>query len=141
MDAYKRLREQAASGAAPKPEDNFRWRYHGLFYVAPAQTSYMCRLRIPNGVLTHWQLAAIADLAERHGGGYAHVTTRANLQIREIAPENAPAVIETLTEVGIVAKGAGPTTSAMSRAPRPPASIRSSSSTRARTRGPGTTTS
>ena len=49
----------------------------------------MCRLRIPNGILTHWQLAGVADLAERYGGGYAHVTTRANLQIREIAAENA----------------------------------------------------
>ena len=28
----------------------------------------MCRLRIPNGILTHWQFAAVADLADRHGG-------------------------------------------------------------------------
>ena len=33
--------------------------------------SYMCRLRIPNGILTHWQFAGLADLAERYGGGYA----------------------------------------------------------------------
>jgi len=24
----------------------------------------MCRLRIPNGILTHWQLDGLADLAE-----------------------------------------------------------------------------
>jgi hypothetical protein len=53
--------------------------------------SYMCRLRIPNGILKHWQFAGLADLAERYGGGYAHVTTRANLQIREIEPKNAVA--------------------------------------------------
>src|SRR3954449_1285470 len=82
MDAYERLKTEALGGAKPKPEDNFRWRYHGLFYVAPAQDSYMCRLRIPNGILTHWQFAAVADIAEL-GGGYTHVTTRANLQIRE----------------------------------------------------------
>ena len=41
--------------SSPKPADNFRWRYYGLFYVAPAQNSYMCRLRIPNGILKHWQ--------------------------------------------------------------------------------------
>ena len=52
----------------PKPADNFRWRYYGLFYVAPAQTSYMCRLRIPNGILKHWQFAGVADLADRCGG-------------------------------------------------------------------------
>src|SRR5215510_10088368 len=50
FDAYDRLKAQAADNEAPKPADNFRWRYFGLFYVAPAQTSYMCRLRIPNGI-------------------------------------------------------------------------------------------
>src|SRR3979411_2557153 len=88
MDAYDRMREQALAGNAPKPEDNFRWRYHGLFYVAPAQTSYMCRLRIPAGNLTHWACAAVADIAETLAGGYSHVTTRANLQLREIPAEN-----------------------------------------------------
>ena len=78
----------------PKPADNFRWRYYGLFYVAPAQNSYMCRLRIPNGILKHWQFAGVADLAERYGGGYAHVTTRANLQIREIEAKHAVALVE-----------------------------------------------
>ena len=39
---------------------------YGLFYVAPAQNIYMCRLRIPNGILTHWQFAGIADVAERY---------------------------------------------------------------------------
>ena len=56
FDSYGRFRTQAKSGAYPKPEDNFRWRYHGVFYVAPAQDSYMCRMRIPNGILKHWQL-------------------------------------------------------------------------------------
>jgi ferredoxin-nitrite reductase len=55
FDAYDRLKEQARKNEAPKPADNFRWRFYGLFYVAPAQTSYMCRLRIPNGILKYWQ--------------------------------------------------------------------------------------
>lgn len=107
FDAYARFKEQASSGTYPKPEDNFRWRYHGLFYVAPAQNSYMCRLRIPNGILKAWQLAGVADLAERHGGGYSHVTTRANLQIREISAENAPLLLEGLADLGLTAKGSG----------------------------------
>ena len=84
FDGYARLKGESAKGQFPKGVDNFRWRFHGLFYVAPTQNSYMCRLRIPNGILKHWQFAGVADLAERYGGGYAHVTTRANLQIREI---------------------------------------------------------
>jgi ferredoxin-nitrite reductase len=107
FDAYARLKEQAAGNLPPKPPDNFRWRYYGLFYVAPAQSSYMCRLRIPNGILTHWQFAGVADIAERHGGGYAHVTTRANLQIREIEPKSAVAVIEELQDIGLCSRGSG----------------------------------
>ncbi len=89
FDAYERLKEQARKNEAPKPADNFRWRFYGLFYVAPAQNSYMCRLRIPNGILKHWQLAALPISPTVMRGGYSHVTTRANLQMREIEPKNA----------------------------------------------------
>ena len=79
FDAYPRLKQQALDNAPPNPADNFRWRYYGLFYVAPAQDSYMCRLRIPNGILKHWQFAGLADLIEKLCGPFCHVTTRANL--------------------------------------------------------------
>ncbi|MDX2204693.1 MAG: NirA family protein [Hyphomicrobiaceae bacterium] len=107
FDAYARLKDEALKGHFPKGVDNFRWRYHGLYYVAPTQNAFMCRMRIPNGILTHWQLRGIADVAERYGGGYAHVTTRANLQIREIAAENGPALIEALADLGVNPKGSG----------------------------------
>ena len=92
---------------APKPADNFRWRYFGLFYVAPAQSSYMCRLRIPNGILSHWQFAGLADVAEKYAGPYSHVTTRANLQLREIEPKNAVAVVEAIQDLGLCSRGSG----------------------------------
>ncbi|HYW60730.1 MAG TPA: NirA family protein [Xanthobacteraceae bacterium] len=107
FDGYERLKAQAAGNEAPKPADNFRWRFYGLFYVAPAQSSYMCRLRLPNGILKHWQFAGLADLAERFGGGYAHVTTRANLQIREIEPKNAIAMVEAIQDLGLCSRGSG----------------------------------
>ncbi len=107
FDAYRRLKEQARNDEFPKPQDNFRWRYYGLFYVAPAQDSYMCRLRIPNGVLTHWQFAGAAHIAERLGGGYAHVTTRANLQIRDIAAKDAVHLVEAVQDLGLTSRGAG----------------------------------
>ena len=107
FDAYGRLKKQAAKNEFPKPADNFRWRYYGLFHVAPAQNSYMCRLRIHNGILKHWQLKGVADLAARYGGGYAHVTTRANLQIREIEPKNAVNMVEEIVELGLSTRGSG----------------------------------
>ncbi|HEX5779578.1 MAG TPA: NirA family protein [Xanthobacteraceae bacterium] len=107
FDAYGRLKEQGERNEYPKAADNFRWRYYGLFYVAPTQNSYMCRLRIANGILTHWQFAELADLAERYGGAYSHVTTRANLQIREIEAKNAVAVLEGVQDLGLCSRGSG----------------------------------
>ena len=62
---------------------------------------------IPNGILRHWQFAGVADLAERYGGPYCHVTTRANIQIREIPPKNSVAVIEAIQDLGLCSRGAG----------------------------------
>jgi hypothetical protein len=107
FDSYERLKELGARNEYPKPPDNFRWRFFGLFYVAPNQNSYMCRLRIPNGILKAAQFDGVADLAERYGGGYAHVTTRANLQIREIEAHNAVALIEAIQDLGLCSRGSG----------------------------------
>ena len=107
FDAYEKMKDQAAKDEFPKPPDNFRWRYYGLFYVAPAQDAYMCRLRIHNGILTHWQFAGMADLAEKYAGGYAHVTTRANLQLREVPARNGINLIESIIDLGLCSKGSG----------------------------------
>jgi ferredoxin-nitrite reductase len=107
FDAYERLKEQARNNTPPSPADNFRWRYYGIFYVAPAQDSYMCRLRIPNGILKHWQLSGVADLTESYGGAFAHVTTRANIQIREILPKSSVALIEGIQDIGLCSRGSG----------------------------------
>src|SRR6202163_2661009 len=107
FDGYEKLKEQAAKNEAPKADDNFRWRFFGLFYCAPTQKSYMCRLRIPNGILSHRQFSGVGDLAERYAGGYAHVTTRANLQRREVEPKNAVAMVEAIQDLGLASRGSG----------------------------------
>ncbi len=107
FDAYARLKGQARRAEFPKPDDNFRWRYFGLFHVAPAQNGYMCRLRIPNGILTAHQFAGMAYIADAHAGPYAHVTTRANLQIREIGADRTIAVLEAVQDLGLCSRGSG----------------------------------
>ena len=107
FDAYPHFKEQADKDELSKQADNFRWRYYGLFNVAPAQNSYMCRLRIPNGILSAAKFAGVADLAEKLGGGFAHVTTRANLQFREIPARNTIAVVEGIQDLGLVSRGSG----------------------------------
>jgi ferredoxin-nitrite reductase len=107
FDGYEKLKAQAATNEPPKPDDNFRWRFFGLFYCAPAQSTYMCRLRIPNGILKAAQLDGVAEAAERYAGGYTHVTTRANLQMREVEPKSAVALVEHIQEIGLCSRGSG----------------------------------
>jgi ferredoxin-nitrite reductase len=107
LDMWEEMLANAAKGEYPKGTDGFLYRFHGLFYVAPAQDSYMCRLRIPNGILTAQQMFALADLAERYAGGYSHVTTRANLQLREIKAPDAISVLMGISAAGLTSRGAG----------------------------------
>ena len=107
FDGYARLKDQASRDEYPRPPDNFRWRFYGLFYLAPNQPFYMLRLRMPNGILTWHQLAGLASIAKTYGAGYAHVTTRANIQIRGIEARNATDVVEAVQDLGLTSRGAG----------------------------------
>jgi ferredoxin-nitrite reductase len=107
LELWDYMQQLAQKNELPTGPDNFRFRFHGLFNVAPAQESLMCRMRIPCGALTPAQLEAVADAAESYGGGYADITTRANLQIREIAPHNMTALLTALHDAGIVPRGSG----------------------------------
>jgi ferredoxin-nitrite reductase len=107
LDRWDEVVARAEAGQFPKGIDVFLTKYQGLFYVAPAQDSFMCRLRIPNGILNAWQFRGLADAAEAFGGGYADVTTRANLQIREIGAANAINLLAAIQALGLTSRGSG----------------------------------
>lgn len=107
LDAWARLMEHAEQGKFPDDADTFRFRYHGLFYVAPAQNSFMLRCRIPAGELTAAQMRGLAGIAEDYGDGKSAVTTRSNLQIRGIAPSNLVHVLTRLSNLGLTSRGSG----------------------------------
>lgn len=107
LDVWDSIKLHAKEARFPKGTDVFLFKFNGLFYVAPAQDSFMCRLRFPCGIVSSAKLKAAADLAERYAAGHADITTRANLQIREIAPGNTVPVLEGLHDAGIVNRGAG----------------------------------
>jgi ferredoxin-nitrite reductase len=107
LDIWDELVNHARDDRFPRGTDVFMIKFLGMFYVAPAQDAFMCRLRMAGGILSSHQLRGIADLARDFGGGYADVTTRANLQIRQIKARNAPDVLMGLYDLGIVNKGAG----------------------------------
>jgi ferredoxin-nitrite reductase len=106
-DMWDEMRGRAAACEFPKGTDVFLTKYHGLFYVAPAQDSYMCRLRFPGGAIRSWQLRGLADLADRSAGGFADCTTRANLQLRDIPATESINILTGLQDLAIINFGAG----------------------------------
>jgi len=107
LDRFGEIGALAAEGRFPKGTDVFLTKFHGLFFVAPAQTSFMCRMRMRGGILNSLQFRGVADLAAELGGGYADITTRANLQVREIGAAAAPEVLTRLADLGLTSRGAG----------------------------------
>ncbi len=107
LDIWDEIAERSRNGQFPKGNDVFLTKYHGMFYVAPAQNAYMCRMRIPGGLLRSWQLRGIAVLSKRCAGGTIDITTRANLQLRDIPADMPTEVLYGLRELDITCQGSG----------------------------------
>jgi len=107
LDIWEKLVHHAGANKFPEGGDVFRFKFHGLFYVAPAQNSFMLRLRIAGCKLSSAQAEAIAEIAERWGAGTIDATTRGNFQIREIQPANIISVLTRLADAGLTSKGSG----------------------------------
>ncbi len=107
LDAYSLLLQHAASNQAPDPDNAFRFKWQGLFYMSPMNEGYMARLRIPGGQLTAAQLREIAAVTDTLTTGYLQITTRANLQVRHITPKDAPEFLRRIQAIGLHTRGAG----------------------------------
>src|SRR5437763_14077651 len=107
FDMWDEMAANAAAGRFPKGSDVFLHKFHGLFYVAPNQDAFMLRLRLPGGILSAQQAKGLADIAERFGGGSVDITTRTNLQIREIGAAHPLDVLTAIDELGLTSRGAG----------------------------------
>ncbi len=107
LDRFADISAVAAERKFPKGTDVFLTKFHGLFYVAPAQNSFMCRLRMPGGILNTLQFRGLAEIADELGGGFTDVTTRANLQVRDIAAAHAPEMLTRLADLGLTSRGSG----------------------------------
>lgn len=107
LDIWEKLLAHARDDRFPQGGDVFRFKFHGLFYVAPAQDSFMLRLRTPGGILTARQMCGLAEMTEDWSAGEAHITTRANLQIRELRPKEIVRVLMKLQDLGMTSRGSG----------------------------------
>jgi len=79
-------------------EDEFRaLRLQNGLYIQ--RHAPMLRVAIPYGLLNSTQLRALADIAQRWDRGYAHVTTRQNVQFNWPALQDVPDILAKLATV------------------------------------------
>jgi ferredoxin-nitrite reductase len=107
LDIWDKLVAHANEDKAPAPDDLFRFKFHGLFYVAPAQDSFMLRLRVPGAGLNSYQMRGLARIAQEMGSGRTDITTRSNLQIREFQPKDIVRVLNSVRNLGMTSRGSG----------------------------------
>ncbi len=107
LDIWDKLVAHAQENRPPQGGDVYRFKFHGLFYVAPAQDSLMVRVRIPGNALSSAQMRALAAIATDLAGGYGDITTRGNIQIREIPPKHMVEVLARLSDCALTSRGAG----------------------------------
>lgn len=107
LDVWDEIAANASKDQFPGGPDVFRYKFYGLFHVTPAQDSFMLRCRIPGCRISSSQLRGLTEIAEDWGGGYADLTTRGNIQIREIMPRDTVSTLIKLAGLGLTSKGSG----------------------------------
>ncbi|MBE7464187.1 MAG: precorrin-3B synthase [Planctomycetes bacterium] len=78
-----------------------RLKWLGLFHRDPTPGRFMQRLRITHGFLTSNQARAIARCAERFGSGVLDLTTRQQIQLRDLKLGDVPALFRLQHSVGL----------------------------------------
>lgn len=107
LDMWHMVEKWEAEGHQASGLDNFLLRHLGFFDVRPAQEGYMMRMRCPGNIIRGDQMRLMGEIAETHAGGYAHVTTRGSLQLREIPPGHIIPIVEKMQNVGLTSQGTG----------------------------------
>src|SRR5438445_1110937 len=87
-----------------------QWRVfrlvRGTYGQRQAADAQMLRVKIPQGVLTVDQLAALADVGERYSRGFGHITTRQNVQFHFVALHDIEPAMRRLAEAGLTTREA-----------------------------------
>jgi sulfite reductase beta subunit-like hemoprotein len=87
-----------------------QWRafrlVRGTYGQRQTGDAQMIRVKIPQGVLDGAQLEALADVSEHHSRGFAHVTTRQNLQFHFVKLHDVELAMRRLAEAGLTTREA-----------------------------------
>jgi len=76
----------------------------GLYHIPQMGDGGLCRVRLEQGRLTPTQLHQLACFAQTYGNGTIELTSRANIQLRGIAPDRAQSLVLALEKAGLAPK-------------------------------------
>jgi len=108
LAVHEMIAQYAKKGWESIPEDDIqRLKWYGLFLRNPTPGFFMVRVRIPGGKTGSYQLRALADIAGTCGNGVLDLTTRQQIQLRQIRIEDVPAVFAKMDDVGLTALQTG----------------------------------
>ena len=107
LDSYPRLWECAVANRPPDTDDQFRFRWFGLFYQAPVQDAFTVRLRLPGGRLKPHQLAGLAHITQQHAGGAAVLNAQGGLDLPGVPVAAATEILQGIESIGLSARQTG----------------------------------
>ena len=84
-----------------------RLKWYGLFLRTPTPGLFMIRVRIPNGLARASQFRAFAEISKRFGKGFADITTRQQIQLRNMRIGHVPEIFEILKSAGLTSLQTG----------------------------------
>src|ERR1700724_2313005 len=87
-----------------------QWRafrlVRGTYGQRQAADAPMLRIKVPQGLLTSPQLAALADVAEKYSRRFGHITTRQNIQFHFVKLHDAEPAMRRLADAGLTTREA-----------------------------------
>jgi sulfite reductase beta subunit-like hemoprotein len=87
-----------------------QWRafrlVRGTYGQRQAEDASMLRVKIPQGVLTREQLEALADVADLYSRGFAHITTRQNVQYHFMKLHDVEPAMRRMADAGLTTREA-----------------------------------
>ena len=100
---FDKIRERGVM--ALTQDDYYRLKTYGV--CSQKHPGYfMLRIRIPGGRVTARQLIHLAELADIHGRGWGHLTTRQDLELHWVRVEEVPEILGKLEGIGLSTRSA-----------------------------------
>ena len=101
LDEIHELAAQHSGWETIDPGDRERLKWIGAFFRKPTPGRFMMRLRITGGRLNSRQLDTLAALARRLGSGVMDLTTRQQIELRDLQIRDVPEILDALRYIDL----------------------------------------